>query len=109
MLSSGQSEKGDTDEEQGQEHAHNFLLHQKDITENSSWQSKQSVPHTAVTFYGDCLKICEDFAPNFGDKRTGCYVMTTHRLTLQFSLGNFGPKTKWLCSPVHPIFLCFAN
>jgi hypothetical protein len=23
----------------------------------------------AVTFYGDCVKICEDFTPNFGDKK----------------------------------------
>jgi hypothetical protein len=39
---------------------------------NLSWQATQSIPHTTVTFYGDCMKICEDFAPNFGDKRTGC-------------------------------------
>jgi hypothetical protein len=26
---------------------------------NSSWQAKQSVPHTTVIFYGDCMKICE--------------------------------------------------
>jgi hypothetical protein len=23
--------------------------------------------HTTMTFYGDCVKMCEDFAPNFGD------------------------------------------
>jgi hypothetical protein len=33
---------------------------------------KQSIPHITVTFYGDCVKICKNFAPNFGDKRTGC-------------------------------------
>jgi hypothetical protein len=38
--------------------------------------------------YGDCFRMCEDFAPNFGDKRTGHY-MTTHGLTLPLSLGNF--------------------
>jgi hypothetical protein len=37
------------------------------FAEHSSWQAKQSIPHTTVTFYGDCLKMCEDFAPNFGD------------------------------------------
>jgi hypothetical protein len=38
------------------------------ITKNSSWQAKQSIPHTTVTFYGDCMKMCEDFAPNFGEQ-----------------------------------------
>jgi hypothetical protein len=26
----------------------------------------------AVTFYGNCVKMCEDFASNFGDNITGC-------------------------------------
>jgi hypothetical protein len=30
-----------------------------DITKKSSWQAKQSIPHTTVKFYGDCLKMCE--------------------------------------------------
>jgi hypothetical protein len=38
------------------------------------------------------LKMCEDFAPNFGDKRTGCCI-TTHDLTLPFSPGNVLLKT----------------
>jgi hypothetical protein len=42
-----------------------------------------------VTSYGDCLKLCEDFAPNVGDKRTGCYITKMHPLTLPFSPGNF--------------------
>jgi hypothetical protein len=29
------------------------------FTENSFWQAKQSIPHTTVMFYGDCLKICK--------------------------------------------------
>jgi hypothetical protein len=32
----------------------------------------QTVPHTTVTFYDDCMKMCDDFSPNFGDKITGC-------------------------------------
>jgi hypothetical protein len=51
---------------------------------NSSWQAKHPVPHTTVTFHDYCVKICEDFASNFGDKRTGCHITTTHRLTLPF-------------------------
>jgi hypothetical protein len=45
---------------------------------------KKSIPHSAVTSYGDCMNMCEDFAPNF-DKRTGCCVTTTLNLTLLFS------------------------
>jgi hypothetical protein len=37
------------------------------FTNNSSWQAKQS-----LMFQSDCLKMWEDFAPNFGDKITGC-------------------------------------
>jgi hypothetical protein len=33
------------------------------------------------------------FAQNFGDKRTGCCITTTHRLTLPFSPENLLPKT----------------
>jgi hypothetical protein len=59
---------------------------------------KQSIPHTTVTFYGNCVKIREDFPSNFGDKRTGCCITTTHRLTLPFSPGNSSPKRTRLSS-----------
>jgi hypothetical protein len=68
---------------------------------NSSWQSKQSVLHTAVTFYGYCVKMHEDFTPNFGNKRTGCCIMTMHRLTLPFSSGNFFTRNNMTVIP-HP-------
>jgi hypothetical protein len=51
-------------EEQSQEHDHHFSL-----IKNSFWQAKYSIPHTTVTIYGDCVKMCEDFDPNFGDKK----------------------------------------
>jgi hypothetical protein len=35
--------------------------------------------------FGNCIKMCEDFYLNFNDERTGCYIMTAHRLTLPFS------------------------
>jgi hypothetical protein len=44
--------------------------------------------------YGDCVKTCKDFTPNFGDKRTG--ITTTCCLSLLFSLGSFWPKTTWV-------------
>jgi hypothetical protein len=34
-----------------------------------SWQAKQSIPHTTVTFNGDCMKLCKNFAPNVGEKK----------------------------------------
>jgi hypothetical protein len=33
--------------------------------------------------------MCEDFAPNFADKGTGCCIMTTHYLTVPFNQGIF--------------------
>jgi hypothetical protein len=35
------------------------------LTKNFFWQAKESIPHTTATFYGDCLKMREDFALNF--------------------------------------------
>jgi hypothetical protein len=51
--------------------------------------------------------MCEDFAQNFGDKRTGCCIMTTHRLTLPFLKGNFLLKNNMTVAPNLPNFyLC---
>jgi hypothetical protein len=66
-----------------------FLTSRRMFTKNSSCQAKQSIPHTAVTFYGDCVKMCEDFAPKFGGKRTGRCVTSTHLHILLFSPKNF--------------------
>jgi hypothetical protein len=55
-----------------------------------------------VTFYGDCVKICEDFAPNFGDKGGSCCITTTLRLTLPFSPGNFVTKNNMTVAPLPP-------
>jgi hypothetical protein len=55
-------------------------------------EAKQSFPHTIVKFYGDWVTMCKDFAPKFGDKRTGCCIMTTHRFTLPFQVLNFLTK-----------------
>jgi hypothetical protein len=54
-----------------------------------TWQAKQTIPHITVTFYGDCARMCEDFAMNFGEKGTGCCIMTTHRLTLPYFTREF--------------------
>jgi hypothetical protein len=72
---------------------------------NSSWQAKKSVPHTTVMFNGEWVKMCEDFAQNFGDKRSDCYITTTHRLTLPSSLGNFFYQKEHDCRlPPTPLF-----
>jgi hypothetical protein len=33
--------------------------------------------------------MCEDFSPNFGDRRTGCCITATHRLKLSFFSREF--------------------
>jgi hypothetical protein len=62
------------------------------------WQAKQPIPHTTVTFYGDCMKILKDFAPNFGDKGT------SH---MSFFQGKFDKKKQHTVFPHHPTYLCF--
>jgi hypothetical protein len=84
------------------------------FTKNSSRQAKQSVLHTTVTFYGNCMKMRKGSAPNSGDN---CCITTMHRLTLPCSPRNCWTKTTWLSSPAHathliwlPVtFLCFPN
>jgi hypothetical protein len=60
---------------------------------------------STLKFYGGCVKMCEDFAPNFGDKITGCCITTTCR----FSPGSFFfyPKQKD-CRPP-PILLAWLD
>jgi hypothetical protein len=70
---------------------------------NSSLQSKQSIPHTTVTFYRNCVKMWANFAPNIGDKRSGCYITTTHRLTLPFFTRVFLTKNNMTFVP-HPSY-----
>jgi hypothetical protein len=59
------------------------------FTKNSPWLAKQSIPHTITTFCGDCVKMCEDFDPNFNENRTGCCIATAHRLHFHFHQGTF--------------------
>jgi hypothetical protein len=49
---------------------------------------KESIPHATVTFYGDCVKICEHLGSNFDDKHD--------KAPSHFFLftGEFSTKTK---------------
>jgi hypothetical protein len=75
---------------------------------NSSWQAKQSVSHTIATFYGDWVKMCEDSAPNFGDKRTGCCITTTQSHT-SFFAWEFLSKNNIIIVPHPPYFSLFLR
>jgi hypothetical protein len=71
--------------------------------QNSSWRDNKPIPQTTLMLYGDCVKMCEDFASNFGDdKRTGCCVTTTHRLTL--FTGEFLTNNNMTVVPHPPYF-----
>jgi hypothetical protein len=59
--------------------------------------------HTNVTFYGDCLKICEDFSPSFGDKRTGCCISR-----FLFHQGIFDEK-QHDCRPLSAILVSVSS
>jgi hypothetical protein len=48
--------------------------------------------------------MCEDFAQNFGDKRTGCCITTTQRLTLPFYREIFYQKQHNCRPPPTPLF-----
>jgi hypothetical protein len=59
-----------------------------------------------VAFYGECVKMCEGFAPNFGDKRVGCCccIKTTHRLTIAFFTRECFTKNNMTTVP-HPPYV----
>jgi hypothetical protein len=69
----------------------------------------QTVPHTTVTFYGDCEKMCEDFVPNFGDKKPA--VASRQCTTWHFPLspGNFFTRNHMTDLPHPPYFSLFPR
>jgi hypothetical protein len=75
------------------------------FTKNLPWQPRQSILHTTVIFHVVCVKIWEDFSPNFGDNTNVCRITTKHVLALPFSPGSIWKKTAWLSYPIHPTFL----
>jgi hypothetical protein len=44
------TKEDETGEEQSQEHAHNSITSRRLFSSNLSWQAKQSLPQTTVTF-----------------------------------------------------------
>jgi hypothetical protein len=44
--------------------------------------SKYSILHTIVMFYGDYMEMCEDFDPNFDEKKLDVASRPTHGFTL---------------------------
>jgi hypothetical protein len=79
------------------------------FTKNSAWHAKQWISRTTMPFYGDCVKMWEDFAPNFGGKGSGSYITTTHRHALPFSLGDFLTKNNITVVPHPPYFFLFPR
>jgi hypothetical protein len=47
--------------------------------------------------------MCQDFAPNFGDKITGCCITTMHHLRLHFSPANFFTRNNMTVVP-YPLY-----
>jgi hypothetical protein len=67
-----------------------------------SEQTKLWILASTAMFCGDCVKTCEDVAPNVGENRPGYLTMTMARLTLPSSPSSFWRNTKCL---EHVMFL----
>jgi hypothetical protein len=64
----------------------------------------QTILHTTVMFYGDCMKMCEDFTLKFGDKLTknNTTVIPTHPTRLTWPSATFlFPQLKMKLSGRH--------
>jgi hypothetical protein len=86
---------------QSQEHAHHFASASRALlTKNSSCQAKQSIPNSTVTFCGDCVKMREDFASNFGDKKKLAVVSRQITFCTSFSTSNFFAEKQDDCFPL---------
>jgi hypothetical protein len=66
-----------------------------------SQQAKLWIPGSTATICHHCVKTCQDVAPNFDENTSGCFTITTLRLTLPFSSSSFERNTKWLSSLTH--------
>jgi hypothetical protein len=54
--------------------------------------------------------MCENFDPNFGDRRTSSYITETHHLTLPFSSANFFYQKQHDCrTPTYPTRLTWPQ
>jgi hypothetical protein len=106
MLGSGQTEKGETDEEQIREHAHNFLWHQG----NCSQRIRSGRPNSQLRILLWLLQwLCENvwrLHPEVWRQKN--WLLHHDNTTLPFSTGNFLPKTKWLLYPTHPTHLTWS-
>jgi hypothetical protein len=78
-----------------------YLYSSYSSAKHRSQQAKLWIPSSTTTFCGDCVKTREDVAPNFGENRPGCFIMTMPCLTLQSSPSSFWWNTKWLSSLTH--------
>jgi hypothetical protein len=70
-------------------------------TKHWSQQAKLWILGSTAMFCGDCVKMCEDVAPNFGENRPGCFTITMLLLTRPSSPNSFWQNRKWLSSPTH--------
>jgi hypothetical protein len=73
------------------------------FTKISSWQAKQPVPHTTVTFCDDCVKICLDF----GNKRAAVSLQHCTTPPFLFHQGIFDLKQLDCCPP--PMLLAWLS
>jgi hypothetical protein len=79
------------------------------FTKNSSWQASQSLPHSTMMFYGDCMKMCEEFASIFGSKRNWLSCHNNAPSHASIFNGEFLKEKKTLSFPTHPTHLTWPT
>jgi hypothetical protein len=90
-----------------QDHAHCFffsIFEEGSIT-NLFHTVRQLMPHFVWKFWNVCVKVCDVYNLNCGQKRTGSCITTMHPHTRRLLCTSFSPKTIWLPRITLPIHL----
>jgi hypothetical protein len=99
-----ESKRGETCDEQSRARLSYSLASGGLSIKNSFWQVKESILHITVVSFGDCMKMCEDFASTLAIKEP---AVASQQSTISHFLSHqaiFDQKEHDCCPPPTVLF-----